>query len=186
MSHSAALVTLLALALAPPAAGEADAPAGYAWVDCEPMGARLLMPDGWVLRAAPGGAEADACSISETAPDARGEFATGISITRLRHVTEKSGLAPSEFARGFLDELERRYEVRRRSSSSQPPFEAFRAELATRDDQGVEFRLYQLAIANPATGSVYLIVFRTPAARWDRDWPRVEPILDRLGLDTGA
>ncbi len=180
----AALLALAHLARAA-AGGESDPPAGYSWVDCQPMGARLLQPDGWVLRAAPGG-EADACSLSAEAPDARGEFSTGVSITRLRHVPERTGLAPSEFALGFIDELARRYELRRRSSSSQPPFEAFRAELTTRDESGAEFRLYQLAIANPATGSVYLIVFRTPAARWERDWPRVEPILDRLGLDTGS
>lgn len=186
MRSRLAFLALLALASAAPAAGGEDAaPAGYAWVDCAPMGARLLRPEGWVLRTAPGG-EADACSLSSAAPDARGEFATGLSITRLRHVPERTGLTPSEFARGFIDELARRYEVRRRSSSSQPPFEAFRAELSTREESGAEFRLYQLAIANPATGSVYLIVFRTPAASWDRDWPRVEPILDRLGLDTNS
>ena len=181
---------LLLLALAASAAGagapaDAAPPAGYRWIACESMGARLLMPEGWTLRAAPGW-EADACSISRTPPDASGEFETGVAVTRLRHVPEKTGLAPSEFARGFVDELESRYKLRRRSSSSQPPFEAFRAELDTQDARGARFRLYQLAIANPATGTVYLIVFRTPAERWERDWPVVEPILDRLGLDIGS
>ena len=39
---------------------------------------------------------------------------------------------------------------------------------------------------NPATGSVYLILFHTPAGRWGKDWPVAAPILDRLGLDTGS
>lgn len=179
------LLLLAALVASGAATAAEKIPAGYRWVDCESMGARLLMPETWTLRAAPGG-EADVCSISAVAPDAQGEFETGISVTRLRHVPEKTGLPPSEFAQGFLDELERRYKVRRRSSSSQPPFEAFRAEVDTVDARGGHYRLYQLAIANPATGTVYLIVFRTPAERWEHDWPLAEPILDRLGLDTGS
>ena len=176
---------LLLLASAATAGAAETAPDGYRWVDCESMGARLLLPDGWTLTAA-AGAEADACSLTAVPPDADGRFETGVSITRLRHVPERSGVTPSEFAQGFVDELERRHGVRRRSSSSQPPFEAFRAELEMDDARFGRLRVYQLAIANPATGSVYLILFHTPAGRWGKDWPVAAPILDRLGLDTGS
>ena len=181
---AALLLALLLPAGASGAAGDA-APSGYRWIECESMGARLLMPEGWTLTATPG-AEADACSLTAAPPDPTGEFETGVSVTRLRHVPERTGLSASEFARGFLDELEARHGVRRRSSSSQPPFEAFRAELEMDGGRFGRMRVYQLAIANPATGSVYLIVFRTPAARWGKEWPLAAPILDRLGLDTGS
>lgn len=180
-------VLLLALLLPAGASGAASdaAPAGYRWVDCESMGARLLLPEGWTLTATPG-AEADACSLTAAPPDPTGEFETGVSVTRLRHVPERTGVSASEFARGFLDELEARHGVRRRSSSSQPPFEAFRAELEMDGGRFGRMRVYQLAIANPATGTVYLILFRTPAERWGKEWPVAAPILDRLGLDTGS
>lgn len=181
----AALLLALALPASAPGTGSDAAPAGYRWVDCASMGARLLMPEGWTLTATPG-TEADACSLTAAPPEPDGGFATGVSVTRLRHVPERSGLSASEFARGFLDELEQRHGVRRRSSSSQPPFEAFRAELEMDDGRFGRIRVYQLAIANPATGTVYLIVFRTPAERWGKDWPVAAPILDRLGLDTGS
>lgn len=181
---AALLFALLLPADAPGGAGDA-APAGYRWVDCESMGARLLLPEGWTLTATTG-AEADACSLTAAPPDPTGEFETGVSVTRLRHVPERTGLSASEFARGFLDELEARHGVRRRSSSSQPPFEAFRAELEMDGGRFGRMRVYQLAIANPATGTVYLILFRTPAERWGKEWPLAAPILDRLGLDTGS
>jgi hypothetical protein len=147
------------------------------------MRARLLRPDGWHFdeRSA---ADSATCSVSATAVDERGQFETGLAITRLRDVPEKSGVSASEFARRFLDEVERAHQVRRRSSSSQPPFEAYRAEVETSAADGRAIRIYQIAIANPSTGSVYLVVFRTPAERWEADWQRIEPVVERLGLET--
>lgn len=184
MTSRRAVVALL-IAAAAPLAAEAPAPTGYHWADCEPMAARLLVPDGWHLRSSPGD-QADGCSVSAEPPGEDGSFVTGVALSRLRHVPERTGLSPSAFAERFLDELAERYRVRRRSSSRQPPFEAFRAEVEADQPNGGKLRLYQLAIANPATGTVYLIVFRTPAERWKQDWPRVQPLLEQLGLDTGG
>jgi len=157
-------------------------PAGYRWERCAGMRAEVLVPEGWHFRDAPG-RSADACSFSLDAPDAAGRFELGVSLSLLRQVPERSGQTPSDFARGFLDQLAQRYRVRRRSSSSQPPFEAFRAEIELADERGEPLRLYQLAIANPSTGSVYLIAYRAPAGRYDEGWKRVERSLERLGLD---
>jgi hypothetical protein len=174
----------LAVAGLPAAAGE-ETPHGYSWVDCTGMGARLLLPDGWHFRDRPG-SESDVCSISTAPPDGTGQFETGLAITRLRNVPDKAGVSTSDFARRLLDEVAKTHRVRRRSSSSQPPFEAYRAEVETEAPDGGTLRLYELAIANPSTGTVYLVVFRTPAKRWDADWKRVEPVVERLGLDTGG
>lgn len=176
---------LLALLAVTPVAAAESAPDGYSWHACTGMGAEVLVPDGWVFRDAPGEG-ADACSFSLDAPDANGRFEIGVSLSLLRHVSERTGQTPSDFARGFLDKLAERYRVRRRSSSSQPPFEAFRAEIDLEDERGEALRLYQLAIANPLTGSVYLVAFRAPAARYEKEWKRVERAIERLGLDLGV
>ncbi len=115
---------------------------------------------------------------------APGEYLEALSL--LRQVPERTGQTPSDFARGFLDKLAEKYRLRRRSSSSQPPFEAFRAEIELADEQGKPLRLYQLAIANPLTGSVYLIAFRAPVTRYEAEWKRVERALEHLGLDLGV
>lgn len=185
-SRSALLWTLLfPLCAALPARAADVAPAGYSWRTCTGMGAEVLVPDGWHFRDAPGD-RADACSFSLDPPSAEGKFETGVSLSLLRQVPERTGQTPSDFARGFLDKLAERYRLRRRSSSSQPPFEAFRAEVDLEDERGKPLRLYQLAIANPMSGSVYLVAFRAPAARYEAEWKRVERALERLGLDLGV
>ncbi len=180
-----AVWALLSLLVASPLAAAEPAPAGYSWRACSGMSAEVLVPDGWHFRDAPGEG-ADACSFSLDAPDANGRFEIGVSLSLLRHVSERTGQTPSDFARGFLDRLAERYRVRRRSSSSQPPFEAFRAEIDLEDERGNALRLYQLAIANPLSGSVYLVAYRAPAARYEKEWRRVERAIERLGLDLGV
>jgi hypothetical protein len=177
---------ILALALIAGAAGAAEpaAPSGYTWIECPAMRARLLKPEGWHFderRAA----DSDTCSVSTAPVDAQGQFETGFALTRLRDVPGRSGVPAGEFARRFLDEVERTHPVRRRSSSSQPPFEAYRAEVEATAADGRAIRIYQLAIANPATGSVYLAVFRAPADLWETSWKKIEPVIERLGLETG-
>ena len=174
-----------ALVAAGPLVAAEAAPSGYAWRSCTGMGAEVLVPDGWHFRDAPGD-RADACSFSLDPPSADGRFETGVSLSLLRQVPERTGQTPSDFARGFLDKLAEKYRVRKRSSSSQPPFEAFRAEIELADAQGKPLRLYQLAIANPMTGSVYLVAFRAPASRYEAEWKRVERALEHLGLDLGV
>lgn len=161
-----------------------QAPRGYAWQPCPAARAELLVPSGWQVHEA-GGEQHASCTISPEPIVAGKPPLRGIVLTLLRNVPEKSGLSADQFASRLTEELSRRTPGSRRGAARRDPFFAYRVEL-TLEEEGGRVRLHQLALANPLTGSVYLVTVRGPEAEWTGFWKQVVPILDRLGLDPEA
>lgn len=47
-----------------------------------------------------------------------------------------------------------------------------------------KIRMHVIVIANPARGSLYIILFETLEELWGTWWPVAKPVVERLGLET--
>ncbi len=180
------LPVLFSLLLALPLGAEERPapPKGYKWEACPQAKAELLLPEGW-HRTEDLGSLSATCTLAPTLDRSLTNQTEAVIVTLLLRVPEKSGLSADAFAARLVEELARRSPESRRSSARQDPFFAYRVEL-TLEDGGSRTRIYQLAFANPLTGSVYLVAARAPESEWPRFWKKVRPILEQLGLDPEA
>jgi tetratricopeptide (TPR) repeat protein len=163
-------------------------PEGYSWERARAARAVFLRPKGWHFKSAE---KQDTLAYFITKelipPDAKlgtVQFETGISINVLRQVPQSTGRRPSEYARSYIEEVRKspKHETVRTFQPRGGPLAGFGIEI--REKAGDRpLRMHHVLFANDSTGTLYLVIFETPAASWDKEWPIAEKVLKQLGFD---
>ena len=168
---------LLLLLLAWPAAAQRyDAwlgtpPAGMAWQPLPEAKAALLLPVGWHYRAK-GTRVAPTYYLTQEAVGESSEFATGLSLQVVRKATARTRHPAAEYAglllmrTGFGPGRQRLADT---ATVAGPwHYWAVRYREVTPD---AEARIiYQLALANAKTDTLYLLTFESPEKEWPAAW----------------
>lgn len=171
-----ASINAIATELPPP-------PEGYSWVRCNEIKGAFLMPMGWYFKK---GQQGDTLGyfITKENIEENGEFLTGLTINVIPNIPKKSGMAPSDYAASFIKTAVSEREVFKKPwLSRMGPFEGHGVVLLNRDYQKGDYITHNLAIANDQTGTIYMIIFESPADSWNANWSIAEPMLQRFLID---
>jgi len=161
------------------------APAGFEWQRLDEVRGTVLRPVVWHFNHR---AEADQLdyflSREPAGPD--GDFDTGLTISVVTDVRERTGMSLAEYAQRFISEASGDLEIVDGPwDSASPPYVTHGALMRATDSGKGEFNAHIAAMANQETGTVYLMTFEGPAESWDTIWPMGELMLDKLALDSG-
>ena len=170
------VLLVLALPALPAAAQRYDArlaapPAGFAWQPLPAASAALLLPAGWHFRAG-GTKAAPSYYLTREPMGESGEFATGLALQVVRRSRAQTHHPAPEYAAllmlraGFGPGRQRLADT----SAVAGPWHrrAVRYREATPD---AEPRIiYQLALANARTDTLYLLTFESPEKEWAEAW----------------
>lgn len=186
------LAFLLLLLLARPARAQhldtplAEPPAGFHWQPLPEARAALLLPDGWYFRP-------DIQKTSLTyylTQDEIGEsglYQAGLSLHVVRHARKYTKLPAPAYTerlmmRAGFGRGQRQLE---QSARTEGPisFRAVRYREALPDTE--PRMVYQLAVANGKTDTLYLLVFEGPEKDWAELWPLGQVMVRELTLDSG-
>jgi hypothetical protein len=158
------------------------APAGYVWQPCLSMKAQFLRPKSWHFKEVTK-PDTIGCFLSAERIDDTGEFVTGFTVNLMRELPKRKGIVPSVFASQYMRVLAEDNHVLRQSTREQGPFLSFRAEHIDHKTPLPDHHIFTLLLANDHNGSLYLILFESPDAAWQKNWPVAEVILKRMFLD---
>lgn len=162
----------------------AAAPTGFAWQPLPESKAALLLPEGWAYQAE-GEKGSPTYYLTREATGESGEYQTGLSLQVVRKVKTKTGRPAPEYAEllmlrtGFgpgQQQLEKAASVdglfyKRTVRYREAPPEA-------------EVRVvYQLALANAKTDTLYLLTFESPEKDWAEAWKLGAVMVRELVLD---
>jgi hypothetical protein len=157
-------------------------PSGYSWQHLTAIKSAALKPDGWFFKQTKKG-QTDAFFITKEDIDKTGSFQTGLTLNCLRDIPKKTGQLPSAYAAAFADAAAAKYQLTKRSSSNQGPFKAVKFGYVDAPKDKESITVYDLAIANDKTGTLFLVIFEAPTKDWSEAWKIAEPILKKLLLD---
>jgi len=186
------LFVLLALLLARPARAQrldtllAEAPPGFHWQPLPEARAALLLPDGWYF-------SPDIQKTSLTyylTPDPIGEsgqYQAGLSLHVVRRAKKYTRLpAPAYIERLMLRAGFGRGQRQQEQGSRAEGAFSFRWVRYHEALPDAEPRMvYQLALANGKTDTLYLLVFEGPEKEWSELWPLGQVMVRELTLDSG-
>ncbi|HTO53924.1 MAG TPA: hypothetical protein VMR50_11105 [Myxococcota bacterium] len=154
------------------------APSGFTWHDVTEIRAAFLVPDGWHVREEHQD-KTFALFITETAFSPPAEFEVGLTVNVFRNTPGAAAKVKQVF-----DAIAAKYSVKVTPGTS-GPFRTLSCHFDSKPASGKEpVRQFQLGIANPKTGTAYLLIFESPVSRWDAAWAKGKPILDALALET--
>lgn len=186
------LVFLLTLLLAAPARAQrldtplAEPPAGFHWQPLPEARAALLLPDGWYFRP-----DVQKTSLTyyltQNEIGESGLYQAGLSLHVVRHAQKYTKLpAPTYTERLMLragfGRAQRQLEQGARTEGAFS-FRWVRYREALPDAE--PRMVYQLAMANGKTDTLYLLVFEGPEKEWAELWPLGQQMVRELTLDAG-
>lgn len=185
------LFVMLTLLLAAPARAQrfdvplAEPPAGFHWQPLPEARAALLLPDGWYFRP-------DIQKNSLTyylTQDQIGEsglYQAGLSLHVVRHAKKFTKLPAPTYAErlmlraGFGRGQHGQAEGSRKEGPFMLRWVRYREALPDAEPRVV----YQLALANAKTDTLYLLVFESLEKDWPELWPLGEQMVRELTLDS--
>ena len=189
MRHS--ILTLSILFLALPAAAQrynarlAPLPAGFAWQPLPAYKAAIPLPTGWHYDLETLAGAVIYTLTPEPLPES-GEYATGLALHVVRHTTARLRHPAPEYA----DLLMLRAGHGPGQQVLDPPTAITQGVFHTRTIRyretppGGEVRLvYQMALANARTDTLYLLNFESPEADWPQTWTLGQVMVQGLTLD---
>jgi hypothetical protein len=184
------LWALLISALARPAAAQKyDAkltapPAGFRWQPLPESKAAALLPTGWYYRAE-GEKSAPTYYLTQEELGETGEYQTGLSLQVVRKTKTKTRHAAPEYAELLM--------MRTGFGSGQRQLEKASAIEGAWHKRTVRYRdappdaeprvVYQMALANAKTDTLYLLTFESPEKDWPEAWRLGEVMVRELVLD---
>jgi len=183
------LLLLLGLLVLPAAAQRYNAklgppPAAFVWQPLPEIKAAMLLPHGWFYKV-----EADKGSttfyLTREELGETGEYDMGMAVHVVRKAKAHTRHAAVEYADALM--LRAGYGPGRqplaKASSTEGPFHKwtvrYREALPDADARIV----YQLALANAKTDTLYLLTFESPEAEWDEAWKLGEAMIADWVLD---
>lgn len=169
------LLILLLLAL-PATAQRYDArlgtpPVGFAWQSLPEAKAALLLPAGWHYRAE-GTRVTPTYYLTQEPVGESGEFATGLSLQVVREATARTRHPAAEYAgllmlRAGFGPGRQRLE---NASSIDGPWHRWVVRYREAAPDAEARIIYQLALANARTDTLYLLTFESPEKDWPEAW----------------
>jgi hypothetical protein len=182
---------VLALLLVQPAAAQrydaklADAPAGFTWQPLPASKAAALLPAGWHYRAA-GEKNAPTYYLTQEEIGENNEFQTGMSLQVVRKAKAKTGRPAPEYAEllmmrtGFgagKKQLEK-------TAVADGPFYKRTVRYRDAPPEAEPQVVYQLALTNAKTDTLYLLTFESSEKDWPEAWKLGEMMVRELVLDS--
>ena len=160
------------------------APAGFAWQPLPDGKAAALLPTGWHFRAE-GEKGAPTYYLTQEEMGESGEFQTGLSVQVVRRATARTRRPAPAYAEllmlrtGFGKEQQQL----EKSSAVEGVFRKW--TVCYRDaPPGADPRVvYQMALANAKTDTLYLLTFESPEPDWADAWKLGEVMVRELVLD---
>lgn len=163
--------------LAPP-------PTGFAWQALPDGKAAALLPAGWYYRAE-GQKGAPTYYLTQEQMGESGEFQTGLSLQVVRKATAKTKHPAAEYVELLM--------MRTGFGPGQKQLEKAASEAGIWHRQTVRYRdappdadvriVYQMALANTKTDTLYLLTFESPEKDWPAAWQLGEIMVRELVLD---
>ena len=182
------LLFLLLIAL--PAAAQkydvplATPPTGYTWQPLPESKAALLLPEGWAYKAE-GEKGSTTYYLTQEAIGESGEYQTGLSLQVVRKAKAKTGRPAPEYAELLM--------LRTGFGPGQQQLEKAASVEGLFYKRTVRYReappeaearvVYQLALANAKTDTLYLLTFESPEKDWDEAWKLGAVMVRELVLD---
>jgi hypothetical protein len=166
-----------ALLLARPAAAQRyDArltvpPAGFAWQPLPDAKAALLLPAGWHYRAE-GTKAAPTYYLTLEPVGENGEFDTGLSVQVVRKATAHTRHPAAEYAEllmlrtGFGPGRQRLADT----AAVAGPWHRWAVRYREAAPDAEPRIIYQMAVANAKTDTLYLLTFESPEPEWAEAW----------------
>jgi hypothetical protein len=184
------LILLLLLAL-PAAAQRYDArlaapPAGFAWQPLPEAKAAALLPAGWHYRAE-GTKVAPTYYLTQEPIGESGEFITGLSLQVVRKATAQTRHPAAEYAgllmlrTGFGPGRQR---LEQPAATAEGAFRKWAVRYREAAPDAEARIIYQLALANARTDTLYLLTFESPEKDWAEAWALGAVMVRELVLDS--
>jgi hypothetical protein len=170
-------VASFAIADDPPSTPPADAPSGFAWYVFEAGDSACLRPLEWFVKTEVKGDTA-ALFVSKQDIDKEGKFDTGLTLNVLRGIQKKTGRAPSQYARTYLDELLAKHEDAKRFEN--PPQDGMPGIGAAYVDSSASppVVIYTFLLADDARDTLRLFILEAPQEDWAAVWARGQQMLN--------
>jgi len=160
------------------------APKGYSWRWFESIKAGLLVPQGWFVKEE-SKSGTRAFFITKESIDKGGRFKTGFSLNVIQNSPKKTGSAPSEYAKQFINKMASTTQ----SSEVRPVgdgtyFKGYGGFFRSRPPKEDAVVQYMLALGNDKTGTLYICTFESPEREWSGAWKLGSKIMDNLALES--
>ena len=160
------------------------APAGFAWQPLPAIRAAMLLPAGWSYRAeGPKGAPTYYLTQDELGESS--EFQTGCSLQVVRKAQAKTGRPAPEYAERLL--LRTGFgpgqQLLEKTAGAAGPFYQRTVRYRDAPPEAEARVVYQLALANARTDTLYLLTFESPEKDWADAWQLGERMVRELVLD---
>ncbi len=161
------------------------APAGYSWQECTAMKASFLKPDGWFFKEEKKG-DTTACFITkEEIIGEKGEFQTGLSVNAITHLSQKSKLKPTEYAKEFLslktDKIIKSSELLPWAVGQIKGYHLLKKIHYPGYPEAIN--MHMIVLGNDETDVLYIIFFESPVSEWDKNIPVGKTMTETFGLD---
>lgn len=160
-------------------------PVGFHWQPLPESKAAIPLPDGWYYHA-DGQQGEPTYYLTQEAIGESGEFQTGLSLQVVRKVAAKTKRRAPEYA-GFLM-------LRAGFGQGQQQLEKATSQDGIFHKHTVRYRdappeadarvVYQLALANAKTDTLYLLTFESAEKDWEEAWKLGEVMVRELVLDS--
>jgi hypothetical protein len=183
-------VLLLGLWLLNPAAAQkfnvplATPPAGFAWQALPDGRAAALLPAGWYYRAE-GQKGAPTYYLTQEQMGESGEFQTGLSLQVVRKATAHTKRPAAEYAELLMlrSGFGRGQQVLEKAASVEGPWHKWTVRYRDAPPDADPRIVYQLALANAKTDTLYLLTFESPEKEWPEAWELGQVMVRELVLD---
>lgn len=187
---SVLVLLLLALGGRPAAAQRYDSPlatppAGFAWQPLPESKAAALLPTGWYYRAE-GQKGAPTYYFTQEDMGESSEFQTGFSLQVVRKAKAKTGRPAAEYAELLM--LRTGFGPGQQLLEKEAALDGalYKCTVRYRDAPAeAEPRIvYQMALANAKTDTLYLLTFESPEKEWAEAWQLGQVMVRELVLDS--
>ncbi|UOQ97526.1 hypothetical protein MUN81_20125 [Hymenobacter sp. 5317J-9] len=184
------LCTLLLSALAGPARAQqynvplGTMPAGWTWQVLPEIKAAMPLPTGWYFKVT-GEKGAPTYYLTPEETDENDEFQEGLSVQVVRKAKGKTGRPAADYAEllmmraGFgsgQTQLEK-------TATVEGPFYKRTVRYREAPPEAATRIVYQMALANAKTDTLYLLTFEAPEAAWPAAWRVGEKMIQAWVLD---
>ena len=162
----------------------AAAPAGFSWQPLPASKAALPLPDGWYYQAETpkGGAT---YYLTQEPIGETGEYQTGLSLQVVRKARTQTKRPAPEYAELLMMRtgFGRGQQQLEKASSAEGPWHKWTVRYRDAPPDADARIVYQLALANAKTDTLYLLTFESPEKEWADAWKLGEVMVRELVLD---
>ena len=189
--HRSLLILLMLSLLYQPAVAQkynvalGTAPAGFGWQALPDIKAAMPLPEGWYYKAE-GQKGATTYFLTRDEIGESGEYRTGMSLNVVRKVKSKTGRQAPDYAELLMMRTGFSPGQKQLEKASSVDGVFYRRTVRYRDaPPEAEARVvYQMALANAKTDTLYLLTFESPEKDWPAAWKMGEAMIKELVLDS--